>query len=307
MVILGKSGEREVDKLMAMGSERSKPLHNFTMPCLKWGSQRYLRCMKMNPNGEVCSADRRSSASEVDKRLIGRRIGRTDRKESFQKSPSPAETEVGVFGRKSKAASDGDDGIEAVREKLMFDLQTAADKMKVAILREGLEDVPPPTAAASPSEADGARPWNLRTRRAACKAPTGINGAIGGGGGGGGNVSGGRGRGGAKSSKVDERKPNFSPLWTENKSPGLVGDVTVPAAENLAGEMSARAKFSVSLCRREIGDDFMVIAGHRPPRRPKKRPKIVQEQLDCLFPGLWLTEITADIYKVPEVPETGKQ
>ncbi|GMP58905.1 hypothetical protein CsSME_00022402 [Camellia sinensis var. sinensis] len=254
---------------MAMGSERSKPLHNFTMPCLKWGSQRYLRCMKMNPNGEVCSADRRSSASEVDKRLIGRRIGRTDRKESFQKSPSPAETEVGVFGRKSKAASDGDDGIEAVREKLMFDLQTAADKMKVAILREGLEDVRPPTAAAAPAEADGARPWNLRTRRAACKAPTGINGAIGGGG-------------------------------------GLVGDVTVPAGENLAGEMRDRAKFSVSLCRREIGDDFMVIAGHRPPRRPKKRPKIVQEQLDCLFPGLWLTEITADIYKVPEVPETGK-
>ncbi|CAL5399681.1 unnamed protein product [Camellia sinensis] len=296
MVILGKSGEREADKLMAMGSERSKPLHNFTMPCLKWGSQRYLRCMKMNPNGEVCSADRRSSASEVDKRLIGRRIGRTDRKESFQKSPSPAETEVGVFGRKSKAASDGDDGIEAVREKLMFDLQTAADKMKVAILREGLEDVRPPTAAAAPAEADGARPWNLRTRRAACKAPTGINGAIGGSGGGGGN-----------SSKVDERKPNFSPLRTENKSPGLVGDVTVPAAENLAGEMRDRAKFSVSLCRREIGDDFMVIAGHRPPRRPKKRPKIVQEQLDCLFPGLWLTEITADIYKVPEVPETGKQ
>lgn len=28
--------------------------------------------------------------------------------------------------------------------------------------------------------------------------------------------------------------------------------------------------------------------------------------VQCLFPGLWLTEVTADSYKVPEFPENGK-
>lgn len=28
--------------------------------------------------------------------------------------------------------------------------------------------------------------------------------------------------------------------------------------------------------------------------------------LQTLFPGLWLTEVTVDTYKVPELPESGK-
>ncbi|MDV3145755.1 MAG: DUF1639 domain-containing protein [Sweet potato little leaf phytoplasma] len=28
--------------------------------------------------------------------------------------------------------------------------------------------------------------------------------------------------------------------------------------------------------------------------------------MQSIFPGLWLSEITADSYKVPEAPETGK-
>ncbi|EEC71303.1 hypothetical protein OsI_03328 [Oryza sativa Indica Group] len=62
------------------------------------------------------------------------------------------------------------------------------------------------------------------------------------------------------------------------------------------------------------------LTGGRPRRRPRKRPRVVQRQLDrennttndpannntsnclvqSLFPGLWLTEITADAYKVPD-------
>ncbi|MCD9645964.1 hypothetical protein HAX54_035404 [Datura stramonium] len=53
---------------MAMGPERSKPLHNFTLPCgLKWGNQRYLRCGGSKiPDGEMSSYNRRSE-------LMGRR------------------------------------------------------------------------------------------------------------------------------------------------------------------------------------------------------------------------------------------
>ncbi|PSS13428.1 Interactor protein for cytohesin exchange factors like, partial [Actinidia chinensis var. chinensis] len=248
MVILDVGGDREAEKSMAMGTEGSKPLHNFTMPCLRWGNQRLLRCMKVNP-----AADRREDNS------IGRRI------QGFKKSPSPASTVFGGSGLRSEAWSDGDGGIEAVRAKLMVDLQAATDKMKVAILTEGLKESPPAPPAVANAEA--ARPWNLRTRRAACKAPDG--------------------GGGAKSSRIEERKSNFSPLRSATKSPRLC-------------EERERAKFSISLSRREIEEDFWAMAGHRPHRRPKKRPKIVQKQLDSLFPGVWLTEVTADDYKVAD-------
>ncbi|KAK9063730.1 hypothetical protein SSX86_017602 [Deinandra increscens subsp. villosa] len=62
----------------------------------------------------------------------------------------------------------------------------------------------------------------------------------------------------------------------------------------------ARAKFSVPLSRREMEKDFEDMGERRLPRKPKKRPKIVQNRLDTLFPGLWLTEIHADLYRVSE-------
>ncbi|KAG2625952.1 formin-like protein 14 [Panicum virgatum] len=61
-----------------------------------------------------------------------------------------------------------------------------------------------------------------------------------------------------------------------------------------------RAPFSVSLTAEEVEEDIYSLTGARPRRRPRKRPRAVQRQLDSLFPGLWLTEITADAYRVPD-------
>ncbi|KAF7131619.1 hypothetical protein RHSIM_Rhsim09G0106000 [Rhododendron simsii] len=263
MVDLGKRRrERETEKeesmeIMGAAAERSRPsLHNFKMPCLQWGNQKLLRCMNVNQSGGVLNKSAALGASK----------GSIERKEERL--------------RKSRAAEG--DGIEAIREKLMVDLQEAADKMKDAILREGLE-APAPADAGD----DSVRPWNLRTRRAACKAPNVTNGVNGSNGG-----------------VAKGLKPNFSPLRSEGKSSRLCGDIT---AEGPTDEKKReRSRFSVSLSRREIEEDFRAMTEHRPPRRPKKRPKIVQKELDTIFPGLWLTEITADIYKVPDAPETGK-
>lgn len=313
MVILGKGRERKAEKLITMPPERSKPLHNFRLP-LSWGARRFLRCVKVNPNAEVTAVDRKSTASSSeDERSFGHpknpqseRRGSSDRRESFKVfSPSPV---VGCSGRKSV-----DDGIEAVRTKVIFDLQTAADELKDAILREGMEAEP--TATEIPA---AERPWNLRTRRAKCKEP---NGTIAGG-----NLGGND--GGGKSFKADMLKPNFSPLRNESKSSRLRGSVIG------SGEKRERGKFSVSLSRQEIEEDFMAMTGQRLPRRPKKRTKTLQKELDvskltrsferfnsCVnfgcntnvnwylqmfFPGLWLTEVNAETYKVPDVPDTGK-
>ncbi|KAL9246191.1 hypothetical protein vseg_019756 [Gypsophila vaccaria] len=69
-----------------------------------------------------------------------------------------------------------------------------------------------------------------------------------------------------------------------------------------------RRKFAVALSKKEIESDFVAMTGARPAKRPKKRAKAVQKQVDPMFPGLWLTEITADMYKVnEELPHTSKR
>ncbi|KAH0449545.1 hypothetical protein IEQ34_020237 [Dendrobium chrysotoxum] len=59
-------------------------------------------------------------------------------------------------------------------------------------------------------------------------------------------------------------------------------------------------KFSISLSRKEIEEDFIAMTGSRPSRRPTKRPKLIQRQLDQLFPGLSLPSISPATYHVPD-------
>ncbi|KAG5405912.1 hypothetical protein IGI04_012031 [Brassica rapa subsp. trilocularis] len=159
--------------------ERSKRLHNFTLPYLRWGHQRSLRCVNLP-----------SSSSSP---------------------PSPDHGER--------------------RRNLSIDLVC---------------DGKPALGNGGGEEAE-ARPWNLRTRRAACNEPTRIT--------------------------RDD------------------GD----------SEKKEKVKFSVALLRGEIEDDFTSLFGKKPPRRPKKRPRLVQNQMNTLFPGLWLAEqVTEGSYHVPD-------
>ncbi|CAA3012806.1 uncharacterized protein LOC111378331 [Olea europaea var. sylvestris] len=70
--------------------------------------------------------------------------------------------------------------------------------------------------------------------------------------------------------------------------------------ERGAGENKEKKKlsFEVSLSQLEIEEDIYGFTGLRPNRRPKKRAKNVQKQLDDVFPGSWLESITPDSYKV---------
>ncbi|CAK7326608.1 unnamed protein product [Dovyalis caffra] len=284
--------ERE-ESAMAMGQERSKPpLHNFDLPFLKWGNQRQLRCMKI-PDSTTAAAAVRDNKNENN----GGRFS-FERQRSSNRSPP---TKLGNYDtRRFKAPRERfggvEEGIDAVREKIMLDLKTAANKMKDKILRKEVSDddseieeeqslqsqsqSPQRSVVAAVEETRAeqeVRPWNLRTRRAAI-------------GGGGNSILG------------KATSNNCSPLRSDStKSPRLRGD-----KRDKEEKEKERVKFSVPLSKKEIEEDFMAILGQRPARRPKKRPRIVQKQMDALFPGLWLMEVTVDTYKVPELPEGGK-
>ncbi|KAI3719182.1 hypothetical protein L6452_20076 [Arctium lappa] len=74
---------------------------------------------------------------------------------------------------------------------------------------------------------------------------------------------------------------------------------------NTGMRKSKKQKFSIPLSRSEIEEDVFLLTGSKPSRRPKKRPRAIQRQLDNLFPGLWLDSITADSYKVSEASTKG--
>ncbi|XP_028768246.1 uncharacterized protein LOC114733985 [Neltuma alba] len=283
---------------MAMGPERSKPLHNFTLPCLKWGNQRHLRCMKVTSDGAAAASpstgDRRSPGMRFENSTVTRKRELAgEMKQQFPLSGRDSEKRMRISKSRIDGC-DGEDGIEAVREKIMFDLKTAADKMKDAILRKEAgeeenevdekeqEEPPAASAPSSAAAAAEARPWNLRTRRAACKAPIAD--------------------GSGKCLKIEEKKLNHSPPRTDNAN-----GAKLPPKSRASPDKPERPKISVPLSKKEIEEDYMGMVGHRPPRRPKKRPRNVQKALDAVFPGLWLSEITLDTYKVPEAPENGKR
>ncbi|KAK8948645.1 hypothetical protein KSP39_PZI005657 [Platanthera zijinensis] len=189
-----------------------------------------------------------------------------------------------------------DGGLKELREKLLGHLREAADKMKLEMSPIGptapaMERAgdPKPEPGRPSVAAEVERPWNLRTRRTSGRtvvAPT------------------------ALPAKASER--------------------TVRLRSEVSEKREKKQRFSVSLTPEEIEEDVFALTGSRPRRRPKKRPRSVQWQLDvglitsllpcfpslsssflfpfnnsrnhlllqAVFPGLWLSEITPELYKV---------
>ncbi|XP_077220447.1 uncharacterized protein LOC143854384 [Tasmannia lanceolata] len=282
------SGEIEKRRKFTAPAEKSQPLHNFSMPFLKWGNQKHLRCMKVNPNGEINGPDRRSSSSEVESDGgKGEDSENRSLRKRFSSSPSPARNlkfrppAIGASG-KSKVERELENGIEEIRAKLLVHLRTAARKMKFPVPESGEEEESAlrkmkfPVPEYGEEEESAARPWNLRTRRSACKDPNKI-----------------------RLGSRNEKQP--SPLLMPEN---LVKSVRLRSAAPVKMlEKKERRKFSVSLSRDEIEEDFFAMTGSRPARRPKKRAKMIQRQLDACFPGLWLSEVTPDSYKVDDFQE----
>lgn len=212
------------------GHERSKNLYNFSLPNL-WGTRRQLRCKKVDDSDGGGGG---GSSSGGDQRLRRR----------------SSNFEFHHQNRRLEVESSEKEGIEEFREKIMLDLRNVADKMTESIFREQIlggdeEEMEDslPEREVSPPEAPGAtvetRPWNLRKRRAACKAPiTGID---------------------------------------SNQCKGLGIEENKRVNGSGSGD---RMRLLYTLSKKEIEEDFMKMTGQRPPRRPKKRSKTVQKQID---------------------------
>ncbi|KAL8555814.1 hypothetical protein ACS0TY_003575 [Phlomoides rotata] len=119
--------------------------------------------------------------------------------------------------------------------------------------------------------------WNLRPRRPIHKSL---------------NVNGGTLKN--NGSAIPERSKAQSPMRNLNNRSGENDG-------NSGGNgVKKKLSISISLTKEEIEEDIFALTGSKPARRPKKRAKNIQKQVDNCFPGLWLVSITADSYKVSE-------
>uniref|UniRef100_A0A1J3EUQ4 Uncharacterized protein n=1 Tax=Noccaea caerulescens TaxID=107243 RepID=A0A1J3EUQ4_NOCCA len=278
--------------------ERSKTtLHNFTLPNLKWGSQRHLKCMKIDSmmSSGSGSGDHRLRRRSPPFKFAGSSVSIPFRfGDAEHRSNGNYDQHHRLRDAPFKSAENGgeEEGVEEFRVKIMSDLKAVRDKITQSMFRKDAVEEQDEERKTDESgqekdketEISPVKPWNLRKRRAACKEP----------------IS------GIQYNSLNQIRNGFAAIEekTVNPSPSRNDSTRVKdrggVVEAEASKETVRPKFSVKLSKKEIEEDFMATLGHRPPRRPKKRPRTVQKKLDSLHPGFYLTEVTLDAYKVPE-------
>ncbi|OVA04676.1 Protein of unknown function DUF1639 [Macleaya cordata] len=271
---------------MATVPVRSQPLHNFSLPFLKWG--------KNQMNNNCCRKLVDSSSSQQQEEEESPSVDHNSSSDASKVESNGGEKEVELENRKNSIASRSVKNrlspplMEKPQKKnpILSESETGINEVKLMKLESGgrnrianKDELMEKNKSADGGEGvvegeSAAKPWNLRPRRVVFKSPNEIAGG-----------------GASKNGEVQEKPENLP------KSLRLRGLVDGQNVEN-----KEKRKFWISLSREEIEEDFFVLTGSKPPRRPKKRARNIQKQVDNVFPGLWLAGITADSYSVPDGP-----
>ncbi|PSS35934.1 Pescadillo like, partial [Actinidia chinensis var. chinensis] len=258
---------------------KSQPLHNFSLPLLKWTKSQtnhHHRGRRLSgsspPPPDSVAGRRQSPLLDLAWRQSPMRDSASESESGYasenRRNSTPEDVKNGVIEKSEKKSADVDgDGGKDGRSKIYIRLRkNKSDDVQ----NEGKTG----TEGGEVDELVG-KSWNLRPRKPIRKLS---------------NANGG----------VSLQENKASQQITPNR-PDLIRMQTGPEAE-IAEKKEKKQKFSVSLSRLEIEEDVFALTGSKPARRPKKRAKIVQKQLDNLFPGLWLAAITPDSYKVSDAP-----
>lgn len=125
--------------------------------------------------------------------------------------------------------------------------------------------------------ADGdVKPWNLRPRRLVINTVDG-NGAVAG---------------------VNSAKSGWLLRGVASAVSAAAEEEKMKEKEKEEDQMKKKRRLWISLSKEEIEEDVYAFTGSRPARRPKKRNRTAQKQVDNVFPGLYLVGISADSYRV---------
>ncbi|KAL6979766.1 hypothetical protein U1Q18_021421 [Sarracenia purpurea var. burkii] len=263
---------------MATAPVKSQPLHNFSLPLLRWGHKNQMNSTHRyrRPSETIL---RHSPSPPVD---------------HYRSSPSEQDFDGGDSGGggcRNESESDNRrlpvGSRSAQRNRFSF-ASCSSQKQQAAVLeREGNDVEGESEREKVCNEVDAeeslAKPWNLRPRKAVSKTGMEIGRA-------------------SKNGELQDTVPTVPEILEVQQTENVPKSMRLRGfAEGHGLEKKEKRKFWIALSREEIEEDVFAITGSRPARRPKKRPKSIQKQLDNIFPGLYLAGVSADSYRVSDV------
>ena len=116
------------------------------------------------------------------------------------------------------------------------------------------------------AKAEESKMWNLRPRKSPATKP-----------------SNGGGAGPLRTGALAMPPPQVIKTRNPSGRPELSRTQMVVVNEAKAEEKKKRVSISVPLSKQEIEEDFLVMTGSKPSKRPKKRARIVKKHLDVIF------------------------
>ncbi|KAJ7944717.1 DUF1639 family protein [Quillaja saponaria] len=260
---------------MATAPVKSQPLHNFSLPFLKWGGKNQTntnnRCRRPisgdSSLGTAVVADHNSEAeAESEPETRSHRVG--------------SRTTRNRFGLSSCYQGDKSQKIQQQEQQHLDKACNNHSDDEVGEKKPEAEELETGEAAQ--------KPWNLRPRK-----PMYPKGTF--------EIGGGDSRNG----ELRETSPSVAAIHSvqPSENPPQPKSLRLRGlSEMQSTERKEKRKLWIALSKDEIEEDIFVITGSRPSRRPRKRSKIVQKQLEGVFPGLWLVGVTADSYRVTDAP-----
>ncbi|KAJ6722576.1 hypothetical protein OIU74_007215 [Salix koriyanagi] len=272
-----------------------QPLHNFPLQDLKWSMNHSNNVTNHHHRFRTHKSPHRDVASAADSDGDGGvKIKKLLKKKSGDVDNSERKSKIFIRLRTNKNSS-GSGSSSGSSKCVVDDVAAGAVDQDSAAVVEDVEELMPKT-------------WNLRPRRAVNNINNDSNS----------NNKGLNGNGGALKiggGAVPEIKPqvpggNLTELTRSNRNGNDVNNYdndndnknNNKKEKGKGKEKEKKVRFSIPLTKVEIEEDIYSLTGSKPARRPKKRAKHVQKNLDCLFPGMWLDSITPDCYKVHEAP-----
>ncbi|CAN6905506.1 unnamed protein product [Brassica oleracea] len=298
VVNVSESSRRQQIAAASSSPVKSHPLHNFPLSDLRWAMNHANTHRLRKPSG-------RSPLREATNHGKGtEEVNEASGSSSFELKPEKqkkkdvvSESAADRSGTKSTAADGRSKIFIRIRTKNneeTADVATTAVSAAtvVADVHETDESAEPVVDAdvsigerisdggGGGQEGDefGPKTWNLRPRKPPTKKRS-IGGSCGGSG----------------------------TVLAENKTQGTVRTEAIRSRNGVDAKIATtterkekKPRLSISLSKLEIDEDIYSLTGSKPSRRPKKRAKNVQKQLDVLFPGLWMGNVSADAYKVSE-------
>ena len=214
---------------MATAPVKSQPLHNFSLPFLKWGGKSHTnsttRCRRtVSPASSEPDSDYHHDSDPPS------RVGSRSARNRFGFSPCSFNNNNNSSNKQAAEHSGADD---------VADVEAAAEA------EEGVQ-----------------KPWKLRPRKAV-----------------------------QRSAMVEIE--SATTVTTVLAIPAPQAQNENPKSMRLRGDQSQstetkkkkeKNKFWIALSKEEIEEDVFIMTGSRPARRPRKRPKNVQKQLDVFNP-----------------------